>query len=116
MSFILKLVPFCLDKRYHHNDRDEMLSSGKQRKFDNRVNWTKTYLQKALLLSSTGRSKFRITDRGIKILKTTPPSINVKFLRQFPEFLAFHTATNDKDGKTNGTTFTSQEIVEKTSQ
>ncbi len=38
------------------NDRDEMLSSGKQRKLDNRVNWTKTYLQKALLLSSTGRS------------------------------------------------------------
>ena len=42
-------------------DRSEMLPSGKQRKFDNRVNWTKTYLQKALLLSSTGRSRFRIT-------------------------------------------------------
>jgi len=41
-------------------DRNEMLPSGKQRKFDNRVNWTKTYLQKALLLSSTGRSRFRI--------------------------------------------------------
>src|SRR5205085_1923628 len=97
-------------------DRDEMLPSGKQRKFDNRVNWTKTYLQKALLLSSTGRSKFRITERGIKVLKNDPLSINVKFLRQFPEFLAFHTTTTDKESKTNGATSASQEIVEKTSQ
>src|SRR5205823_9877226 len=72
------------------NDRNEMLPSGKQRKFDNRVNWTKTYLQKALLLSSTGRSHFRITERGIKVLKENPPSINIKYLNQFPEFLAFH--------------------------
>jgi len=98
------------------NDRDEMLPSGKQRKLDNRVNWTKTYLQKALLLSSTGRSKFRITEQGIKVLKDDPLSINVKFLRQFPEFLAFHTITNDKDSKTNGTTSASQEMVEKTNQ
>jgi len=76
------------------DDRDELLPSGKQRKFDNRVNWTKTYLQKALLLSSTGRSKFRITERGITILKNNPTSINVKFLNQFPEFLTFHTAYN----------------------
>jgi len=98
------------------NDRDEMLPSGKQRKLDNRVNWTKTYLQKALLLSSTGRSRFRITDRGITVLKNNPLSINVKFLNQFPEFFAFHTATNSKEGKTNGNTSASQEIIEKTSQ
>src|SRR6266702_6177805 len=98
------------------NDRNEMLPSEKQRKFDNRVNWTKTYLQKALLLSSTGRSRFRITERGIKALKENPPSINIKYLNQFPEFLAFHTATNVKEGKTNGITSASQDMVEKTSQ
>src|SRR5438067_10409801 len=65
------------------NDRDEMLQSGKQRKFDNRVNWTKTYLQKALLLSSTGRSRFRITDRGMTVLRDNPSFINVKLLNQF---------------------------------
>ncbi len=67
--------------------RDELLPSGTQRKFDNRVSWARTYLQKALLLSSTGRSKFRITERGIKVLKNNPPAINVKFLRQFKEYL-----------------------------
>src|ERR1700736_1033247 len=84
------------------NDRDEMLQSGKQRKFDNRVNWTKTYLQKALLLTSTGRSRFRITERGMTVLKSNPPAINVKLLNQFDEFVAFHTVTNTKEGKTNG--------------
>ncbi len=37
-------------------------------------------------------------------------------MNQFPEFLAFHTATSGKEGKTNGTTSTSQDMVEKTSQ
>src|SRR5258707_8611444 len=98
------------------DDRNELLPCGTQRKFDNRVSWARTYMQKALLLSSTGRSRFRITERGIRALKNNPSSINVKFLRQFPEFLAFHTATNDKESKTNGATYAVQEIVEKTNQ
>src|SRR5947207_1519933 len=97
------------------NDRKELLPSGKQRKFDNRVNWTKTYLQKSLLLESTGRSRFRITDRGIQVLKNNPLSLSVKFLQQFPEFLSFHKTTSEKESKTNETTSASQEIVEKTS-
>jgi restriction system protein len=96
-------------------DRDELLPSGKQRKFDNRVSWARTYLQKALLLSSPGRSKFRITERGMKVLKENPPQINVKYLRQFPEFIAFHTHA-DRDGKSEDNNHTTQEILEKTSQ
>ncbi|GAC1674121.1 MAG: hypothetical protein NVS9B9_30220 [Ktedonobacteraceae bacterium] len=84
-SLMLPLMKIASDEKEHstsevieilaqqfglgEDDRDELLPSGKQRKFDNRVNWTKTYLQKALLLSSTGRSKFRITERGITILR-----------------------------------------------
>jgi len=71
----------------NENGRDEMLPSGKQRKLDNRVHWTKTYLQKALLLSSTGRSRFRITDRGVTLLKSNPLAISIKTLNQFPEFV-----------------------------
>ncbi len=98
------------------NDRLDLLPSGKQRKFDNRVSWTKTYLQKANLISKTGKSKFCITERGIDILKTNPPSINVKFLIQFPEFLTSHTTIDDKGNKTNGTDIATQEIIEKTNQ
>ena len=92
-----------------------MLQSGTQQKFDNRVSWARTYMQKALLLSSSGRSKFRITERGMQVLKENPPAINVKFLRQFPEFIAFKTRT-DKEGKVDENNLVSQELIEKTSQ
>ncbi len=97
------------------NDRDELLPSGTQRKFDNRVSWARTYLQKALLLTSPGRSKFQITERGLKVLKEHPAQINVKFLKQFDEFITFHThaGRGDKSGENNQT---AQEILEKTSQ
>ncbi len=52
----------------------------------------------------------------MNVLRTNPAAINVKFLKQFPEFLAFHTVINDKDSKTNGAILTSQEIIEKTNQ
>ncbi len=91
-------------------DRNELLPSGRQRKFDNRVNWARTYLGKTLLLMNTGRSKFRITDRGFNVLKDNPIQINIKFLAQFPEFLAL------RDGRANGEIETPQEIIEKTSQ
>ena len=97
------------------SERNEMLPSGTQRKFDNRVSWARTYMQKALLLSSSGRSKFRITERGMQVLKDNPPTINDKFLRQFPEFIAFKTRT-DKEGKVDENNLASQVLIEKTSQ
>jgi restriction system protein len=45
----------------------ELLPSGKQSKFDNRVGWARTYLKQAGLLESTGRGLFRITDRGLDV-------------------------------------------------
>lgn len=98
------------------DDRKEMLPSGRQQKFDNRVNWSKTYLQKALLLSSTGRSRFHITDRGMSVLRSNPSHINIKFLNQFPEFVAFHAVTNDKESRKNGNSGITQGIVERTDQ
>ena len=97
------------------NDRKEILPSGKQRKFDNRVGWARSYLQKAQLLSHTGRSKFCITERGVKVLTENPPHININFLKQFPEFLEFRAST-DKESKIDDNVHTSQEIIEKTSQ
>ena len=43
----------------------EILPSGKQTKFMNRIAWTRTYFGKALLVESTGRGLFKITQRGI---------------------------------------------------
>lgn len=70
-------------------ERLELLPSGRQAVFDNRVGWARTYLKKAGLLESTARGRLRITDRGRDVLKDSPSRIDAKFLSQFPEFLEF---------------------------
>jgi restriction system protein len=65
----------------------ELLPSGQQETFANRVNWAKTYLKKAGLVHSTGRGYFRITERGISDLQKKPSRIDIKFLRQYREFI-----------------------------
>lgn len=73
-------------------DRRERLPSGTQEKFDNRIAWAKSYLKQAGCLSFPTRGEFRITERGARLLSETKGRIDVASLKQFPEFLAFHTA------------------------
>lgn len=77
-------------------ERAELLPSGQQAVFDNRVGWARTYLRKAGLLEATKRTYFRITPLGLQVLSHNPTKVNVKFLEQFPGFLEFH-KTNPKD-------------------
>lgn len=70
-------------------EEQELLPSGRQSRFANRVAWAKVYLERGGLLSSPGRGQFQITDRGLKVLASPPPIIDVKFLESFPEFLVF---------------------------
>jgi restriction system protein len=72
-------------------ERDELLPSGRQSKFSNRAAWAKSYLQQAGLLSSPRRGHFQITARGSEILKSPPERIDIGFLEQYPEFVAFRT-------------------------
>ena len=69
----------------------ELLPSGRQPKFANRVAWAKSYLQQAGLLVTPRRAHFQISDRGRAVLATTPPRIDIKFLEQYPEFVEFRT-------------------------
>lgn len=70
-------------------ERKELLASGSQAIFDNRVGWAKTYLKKAGLLDSPKRATFTITDVGLQTLRKNPARIDAKYLRQFPSFLDF---------------------------
>jgi len=70
-------------------DRREMLASGIQTRFENRIGWARTYLKKAGLLESPGRGKFRLTERGQGVLAQRPTRIDVRFLLQYPEFIEF---------------------------
>ena len=70
-------------------DRNELLSSGRQSRFGNRVGWAKQHLMKAGLLESPRRSVFRISERGKAVLSKPPERIGMAFLKQYPEYLEF---------------------------
>lgn len=70
-------------------ERDELLPSGTQRTFDNRVNWAKTYLKQAGLLSYPQRGFFVVTEEGLKVLQQNPDRIDNNFLKQYESFQEF---------------------------
>jgi restriction system protein len=71
------------------DDLEEMLPSGRQRTFHNRVNWAAVYLVQAGLLDRPGRGKTKITARGREVLTRYPDRIDTSVLEQFPEFQDF---------------------------
>jgi restriction system protein len=74
-------------------DLEELLPSGTQKKFDNRVAWAKSYFVQAKVLESPKRAHFRITEKGKDLLAQGHERIDVKILKQYPEFVEFHTGT-----------------------
>ena len=75
--------------RLTEEERAELLPSGRQSRYENRVRWARTYLTKAGLLESTGRGQFKITPRGLDVLKSGITDIDKNYLYQFPEFVEF---------------------------
>lgn len=104
-AFTLPLLQLAFDEKDHllseardtiadrlrltDDDRKELLPSGRQGRFANRIAWAKVYLQQAGLLESQQRGHFRITDRGKDVLKAMPQRIDIAFLMQFDEFRQF---------------------------
>lgn len=79
-------------------ERNELLASGQQAIFNNRVGWANSYLKKSMLLESPRRGTLRITTRGKEILKENPPRIDVRFLERFPEFIEFRDTPRNNRG------------------
>jgi restriction system protein len=77
-------------------ERKELLASGNQAIFDNRVGWAKTYLKKAGLLDSPKRATFVISELGLETLKKNLDRIDAKYLRQFPSFIEFQNASKSE--------------------
>ncbi|AKB49363.1 Mrr restriction system protein [Methanosarcina barkeri str. Wiesmoor] len=76
--------------RLSEEERRELLPSGQQAVFNNRIGWACTYLKKAGLLDSGRKGYFSITKRGLYVLKENPASIDVNFLKRYKEFNAFY--------------------------
>jgi restriction system protein len=112
-TIMLPLLTFAADQQEHSlretidaladefdltpQERKELLPSGRQATFDNRVGWARTYMKKAGLLTSTRRGHYEITGRGMQVLAEKPSTINAKFLTRFEEFQAFQNLSKQED-------------------
>ena len=101
-SVMLPLLRFCGDGKEHTNrealealakdfnltedELKQLLPSGQQRVFDNRVAWARAHMKMAGLLENTRRGVFHITTRGKEVLSQNLTGINLNFLRQYPEY------------------------------
>jgi restriction system protein len=104
-TLMLPLLRFCADGGEHgrhdalpflaqefelsESELAELLPSGKQAKFVNRIAWAKSYLKQAGLLETTARGIFRITKLGRAVLAENPVRVDMKYLERFPGYQAF---------------------------
>lgn len=76
------------DFQLTESEISELLPSGKQAIFDNRIGWCRTYLKKAQLIESPSRGQYKITEAGIKVFNENEV-IDNDVLRQFQSFVDF---------------------------
>ncbi|HUM52956.1 MAG TPA: restriction endonuclease [Chitinophagales bacterium] len=78
------------------DERSQLLPSGNQQVFNNRIGWVRTHLKFAGLIEVPRRAVFKIGKRGLDVLKQNPKELNNKFLKQFPEYLEFITPNKNQ--------------------
>ena len=77
-------------------EQKELLPSGQQPLFSNRIAWAKAYLKKAGLIESPKRGFYKITPLGEQALKQKPEKIDNHFLTQFGQFNKFYKKQSTK--------------------
>lgn len=77
-------------------ERSELLPSGTQAVFNNRVGWARSYLKQATLLSSPRRGYFKITEHGLNLLAEEPEKITSAMLGRYSEFQEFKNRKKDQ--------------------
>lgn len=128
-SFFRPLLDLAADGREHsiqearesiskamalsEEDMNELLPSGTQRKFDNRVAWAKSYFVQAKVFESPRRGYFRITPRGQELHRQGHKRIDISILNQYPEFVEFHKARVTKEEETEPSSETPEETLQK---
>jgi restriction system protein len=82
-------------------EQSQMLPSGGQRLFHNRVAWSLTHLAQAALLERPRRGATRITVRGRGVIESNPSRIDTKVLGEFEEYRDFRSRRRKADKSTD---------------
>jgi restriction system protein len=78
-------------------ERAELLPSGTQNRFVNRLCWAKIYLEWAGLVSRVRRGVFTISEAGRDVFAGNPAAIDLAFLEQFESYRAFRQSRSPED-------------------
>ena len=73
------------------DDMREMLPSGRQSVFVNRVSWAVIYLGRAGLAEHVRRGVWRLTAEGERLLADLPSRIDMNYLRKYRAYVAWRT-------------------------
>ena len=99
-----------------NEEKNQLLPSGTQPVFYNRVGWARTYLKQAGLVGPTRRNYLRITERDQEVLQSNPDRIDMRYLDQFPEYVEFRERKRepkeDKEKPTSSEELSPEESLE----
>lgn len=70
-------------------DQEQLLPSGKQTTYSNRIAWALTHMGKAGLVSRPARAQYALTPRGRGVLMRHPKRVAMNVLADFAEYQAF---------------------------
>lgn len=88
-------------------EQEELLPSGKQTTYSNRVAWALTHMGKAGLVSRPARAQYSLTARGAEVLAQHLQRVDMNVLNGFPEYQQFRAPkvpNTSLDGTTGLTT------------
>ena len=102
-------------------DLREMVPSGRQTIFTNRVSWAVIYMERAGLVERVRRAVYRLTDEGERLIRKDPARIDMNVLREYPKYVAWRivsTPQEESKSKTKPTdsTDTPEEALEHAAQ
>jgi len=112
-------VEYIVDRfSLSENEKNLIYPVSKAKVVYSKVHFAETYLKNAGLITSIGRGLFKITNRGLTVLKDKPTKIDVSFLEQYPEFVEFKNRRRDSKikqeiEKTTETELSPIELLEK---
>ncbi len=87
---LLKDAIESLAKEYDLSEEEkaQLLPSGSQTLFENRVSWARSYLKKAGLLEYPKRGMLQITEEGKRVL-ASGEAVDTNYLKRYPSFVKF---------------------------
>lgn len=76
------------------DDREQLLPSGKQTTYSNRIAWALTHMAKAGLVERPSRAQYALTEAGRDVLKKHPTRIDMGVLAEFESYRKFRETKN----------------------